>query len=128
MVAVFQNPITAEDIKAKARALGADLVGIADGQLMNDNPPDPKDPRRPSDITDYDADRVIVLAKRLNSGTTRISRWDERHKYYNDEITISMLEEIALDLVQVGQFLYRYAPFRGSQQRQSRCGRVSSWW
>ena len=84
MVAVFQNPITAEDIKAKARALGADLVGIADGQVMNDNPPDPKDPRRPSDITDYDADRVIVLAKRLNSGTTRISRWDERHKYYND--------------------------------------------
>ncbi|MCZ6859068.1 MAG: hypothetical protein O7I42_02095 [Alphaproteobacteria bacterium] len=99
MVAVFQNPITAEDIKAKAKAFGADLVGIADGQVMNDNPPDPKDPRRPSDITDYDADRVIVLAKRLNSGTTRITRWDERHKYYNDEITISMLEEIALDLV-----------------------------
>ena len=99
MVAVFQNPITAEDIKAKARALGAELIGIADGAAMNDNPPDPKDPRRPSDITDHDADRVIVLAKRLNSGTTRITRWDERHKYYNDEITTTMLEEIALDLV-----------------------------
>ncbi len=99
MVAVFENPITAQDIKAKARAFGADLVGIADGQVMNDNPPDPQDPRRPSDITEYDAGRVIVLAKRLNSGTTRIARWDERHKYYNDEITISMLEEIALDLV-----------------------------
>ncbi len=99
MVAIFENPITAKDIKAKARALGADLVGIADGRVMNENPPDPDDPRRPSDITDHDADRVIVLAKRLNSGTTRISRWDERHKYYNDEITMTMLEEIALDLV-----------------------------
>ena len=99
MVAVFQNPITAQDIKAKAKALGADLVGIADGQVMNDNPPDPTDPRRPADITDHDAGRLIVLAKRLNSGTTRITRWDERHKYYNDEITMTMLEEIALDLV-----------------------------
>ena len=99
MVTAFQNPITSKDIKAKAMALGADLIGIADGQAMNENPPDPKDPRRPSDITDHDAGRVIVLAKRLNSGTTRITRWDERHKYYNDEITISMLEEIALDLV-----------------------------
>ncbi|MHA1537055.1 MAG: hypothetical protein ACTSUD_05835 [Alphaproteobacteria bacterium] len=99
MITAFENPITAQDIKAKSRALGADLVGIADGQVMNENPPDPKDPRLPSDITEHDAGRVIVLAKRLNSGTTRITRWDERHKYYNDEITISMLEEIALDLV-----------------------------
>lgn len=98
-VDVFKEPITAHEIKQKARELGADLVGIADGNDLNENPPDPNNPRRPADITDYDADRVIVLAKRLSSGTTRITRWDERHKYYNDELTITALEEIALELV-----------------------------
>jgi len=99
MVAVFQSPVTADEIKDKAKALGADIVGIADGAAMNENPPDPDDPRRPSDITDHDADRVIVIAKRLNSGTTRLTRWDERHKYYNDELTLTRLEETALELV-----------------------------
>jgi epoxyqueuosine reductase QueG len=99
MVSVFKNPLTAEAIKAKARELGADLVGIADGKVMNDNPPDPRDPRRPSDITEFDADRVIVMAKRYTLGTTRITRWDERHKYYNDELALTMLEETSLDLV-----------------------------
>ena len=99
MVAVFKEPLSADDVKNRVRELGADLVGIADGRIMNDNPPDPDDPRRPSDITDHDADRVIVIAKRLNSGTTRIKRWDERHKYYNDELTTTTLEEIALETV-----------------------------
>lgn len=99
MVAVFKEPLSADDIKNKVRELGANLVGIADGQIMNDNPPDPADPRRPSDISDYDAGRVIIIAKRLNTGTTRIKRWDERHKYYNDELTTTTLEEIALETV-----------------------------
>ena len=63
MVAIFKSPITAAEVKAKAKALGADLVGIADGKLMDANPPDPSDPQRPSNITDHDGDRVIVLAK-----------------------------------------------------------------
>lgn len=99
MVAVFQTPIDSETIKAKARELGADLVGIADGKVMDEHPPDPRDPRRPSDITEFDADRVIVLAKRYSSGSARMTRWDERHKYYNDELALTMLEEISLDLV-----------------------------
>jgi ferredoxin len=99
MVAVFQAPIATDDIKQKALALGCDLVGIADGEVMDAHPPDPADPRRPSDISDYDAGRVIVLAKRLNIGTTRLTRWDERHKYYNDELTLTALEEASLELV-----------------------------
>ena len=51
-VDVFKEPIAAHDIKQKARALGADLVGIADGNDLNENPPDPQNPRRPADITD----------------------------------------------------------------------------
>lgn len=99
MVSVFQAPVDAASIKAKARELGADIVGIADGKVMNEHPPDPRAPRRPSDISDFDADRVIVLGKRLAGGTSRMTRWDERHKYYNDELALTKLEEVSLDLV-----------------------------
>jgi len=99
MVAIFQAPIKADDLKARAKELGADLVGIADGGMMNDNPPYPNDPKMPSDITDHDADRVIVLARRLSIGTARIPAWNNRHKFYNDELTITALEETALELV-----------------------------
>lgn len=99
MVQVFQAPLAADDIKAKALSLDVDLVGIADGRVMDTHPPDPADPRRPIDISDYDSDRVIVLAKRHNLGSTRLTRWDERHKYYNDELNITMLEEASLKLV-----------------------------
>ena len=98
MVSAFQTPVTASQIKEKARELGVDLVGIADGAVLENNPP-PDFKKKPSDITDYDGGNVIVLAKRYTSGTTRITRWDERHKYYNDELTLTMLEEASLHLV-----------------------------
>ncbi len=99
MVEIYRTPLTAELVKDKAREFGADIVGIADGAAMNENPPDPTDPRRPSDITDYDADRVIVIGQRVSLGATRIQSWSDRHKYVNDELTIAGLEEVALDLV-----------------------------
>ncbi len=99
MLTTFKKPLSAADIKAKALELGADLVGIADGAVLNANPPDPANPKRPSDITDLDADRVIVLARRLNHGVARILPWGDRHKYYNDELTLTMLEETSLELV-----------------------------
>ena len=99
MIEVFRQQISNEDIKAKAQALGMDLVGIADGKVMDAYPPDPRDPRRPSDITALDADRVVVLGKHYTAGTTRLTRWDERHKYYNDELTLTVLEEASLELV-----------------------------
>jgi epoxyqueuosine reductase QueG len=99
VVGIFRAPLTAADIKAKARALGADLVGIADGAVLDAHPPDPADPRRPSDVTDLDAGRVIVLAKRLSSGVARIAAWGDRHKYYNDELALTALEEASLGLV-----------------------------
>ncbi|MBI3707139.1 MAG: hypothetical protein HY246_05610 [Proteobacteria bacterium] len=99
MVSVFKQPLSAAAIKAKARSLGADLVGIADGKVLDANPPDPRNPRRPSDITEHDCGRVIVLAKRLNSGVARIQAWNDRHKYYNDELALTMLETTSLELV-----------------------------
>jgi epoxyqueuosine reductase len=99
MTAVFQRPLTAEEVKAKAREFGADLVGIADGAALDANPPDPADPRRPCDITDLDGGRVIVLARRLNLGVARIKGWGDRHKFYNDELALTALEETSLALV-----------------------------
>lgn len=98
MVAVFKESVAAADIKEMALEFGCDLVGIADGAVLEDNPP-PGFALKPSDVTEHDCGRVIVLAKRLMSGTTRIPRWDERHKYYNDELTLTMLEEASLKLV-----------------------------
>jgi len=87
-VEIYRKPLAAADIKAKARELGADLVGIADGEALDT-----------SHITDLDGGRVIVLAKRLNDGVARIQRWDDRHKYYNDELALTHLEETSLELV-----------------------------
>jgi ferredoxin len=99
MISIFRQPLTATDVKDKARELGADLVGIADGEVMNQNPPDPSDPRRPIDVTLLDYKRVIVLAKHLNNGVARIIPWGDRTKFYNDELTLSALEESSLELV-----------------------------
>ena len=85
---IFKRPLTAAQIKAKARELGADLAGIADGARIDT-----------SHITSLDGGRVIVLAKRLNGGVARIRRWDDRHKYYNDELALTHLEETSLELV-----------------------------
>jgi epoxyqueuosine reductase len=87
-VEIFKNPLTAEQIKSKARELGADLVGIADGARID-----------VSRITQLDGGRIIVLGKRLNDGVARIRRWDDRHKYYNDELALTHLEETSLELV-----------------------------
>ncbi len=96
---VYRTPLTADQVKQQAKSFGADIVGIADGKVMDEFPPDPQHPRRPMDVTDYDGGRAIVLGKRLLSGPTRLPAWNERHKYYNDEITLTMLEEAALSLV-----------------------------
>jgi len=56
---IFKRPLTAAQIKTKAIELGADLVGIADGANVDT-----------SHITDHDGGRVIVLATRVQAGST----------------------------------------------------------
>lgn len=99
MTLAYQEKITALEIKQKALGLGVDLVGIADGKVMDENPPNPRLPQSPNLITDHDGERCIVLARRYSVGTTRLPRVDERHKYYNDEITLTELEAASLELV-----------------------------
>ena len=85
---IFKQALTAAQIKEKASALGADLVGIADGAALDT-----------SHITEHDGGRIIVLGLRLQAGTSRILPWNDRNKYYNDELSITFLEEVALELV-----------------------------
>lgn len=99
MVGIFRRSIDAAEVKGMAREFGADLAGIADGRVLDANPPDPASPQRPIDITEHDSARVIVLARRIASGTSRILRWNDRNKYYNDELALSSLEEASLELV-----------------------------
>jgi epoxyqueuosine reductase QueG len=87
-VEIYRKSLTASQIKARARELGADLVGIGDGARLDT-----------SHITQLDGGRIIVLAKHLSDGVARIRRWDDRHKYYNDELALTHLEETSLELV-----------------------------
>jgi epoxyqueuosine reductase len=87
-VNIFKRKLTAQEIKQKALALGADLVGIADGSKVGTR-----------HITEHDGGRVIVLAVRLQAGTSRIPAWNDRNKYYNDELSLTFLEEISLEMV-----------------------------
>lgn len=99
MIDVVREPVTAAGIKAKALDLGVDLVGIADGEAMNQHPPGIAGVCRPVDITALDYKRVIVLAQHLSNGAARIIPWGDRTKFYNDELALSMLEGASLELV-----------------------------
>ena len=85
---IFKKPLTAREVKEKALSLGADLVGIADGKNVDT-----------SHITDHDGGRVIVLATRVQAGSSRILKWNDRNKFYNDELSLTFLEEVSLELV-----------------------------
>jgi epoxyqueuosine reductase QueG len=87
-VNIFKEKLTAAGIKAKARELGADLVGIADGAALDTH-----------EITEHDGARAIVLGVRVQAGTSRILPWNDRNKYYNDELSLTFLEEVSLELV-----------------------------
>jgi epoxyqueuosine reductase len=87
-VNVFKRPLTSREVKEKALSLGAELVGIADGARLNT-----------AAVTEHDGARAIVLGVRLQAGTSRILAWNDRNKYYNDELSLTFLEELSLELV-----------------------------
>jgi len=91
--------LTAALVKAKAKEFGADLVGIAEGKVLDAHPPNPRHPQTPSSVTQRDNKSVIVLGKRHLAGTARLKDWNERHKQYAAELALSQLEEASLKLV-----------------------------
>jgi len=91
--------LTSALVKAKAKEFGADLVGIADGRVLDAHPPDRTHPQTPSLVSQRDNRSVIVLAKRHLTGTARLKDWNERHKQYAAELALSQLEDASLKLV-----------------------------
>jgi epoxyqueuosine reductase QueG len=57
-------------VKRRAKALGADLVGIASADALNAFPPDPRWPQTPERISPY-CRSVIVVASRIPVGAFR---------------------------------------------------------
>lgn len=91
--------LTSAIVKAKAKEFGADLVGVASGAVLDAHPPDARHPQTPSLVSPRDNKSVVVLAKRHLTGTGRLKDWNERHKQYAAELTLSQLEEASLKLV-----------------------------
>ena len=85
---IFKRKLTSREVKEKALELGADLVGIADGEKVGAR-----------EVTEHDCGRAIVLATRVQAGSSRILPWNDRNKYYNDELSLTFLEEVSLELV-----------------------------
>jgi ferredoxin len=63
-------PITADAVKARAKALGADLVGIASAQTLNAFPPDPRWPQTPERISTR-VKSVITIVQHIPVGAFR---------------------------------------------------------
>ncbi len=94
------SPLTAQDVKRRARDLGADLVGIASARTVAAHPV-PGCPNTPEQIL-RDARSVVVVARRLLSGMSRELDWDNRNVHYAGELALTKMEDIAYEL---GRFL-----------------------
>lgn len=66
----MQFDLEAALVKEKAKALGADLVGIVGADTLNEFPPDPKWPQTPERISPF-VRSVVVVAKRIPVGAFR---------------------------------------------------------
>ncbi|MGH7264521.1 MAG: hypothetical protein ACREMB_06640 [Candidatus Rokuibacteriota bacterium] len=92
--------LTAEAVKARARELGADLVGIAAASAVASHPA-PGCPNGPEDIL-AGARSVVVLARRLLWGMSREPGWDNRNVHYAGELALTKMEDLSYEL---GRFL-----------------------
>src|SRR5258708_5755161 len=64
------GPPDARAVKAHARALGVDLVGIASAATLNAFPPDPRWPQTPERISPF-CRSVIVIVQHIPAGAFR---------------------------------------------------------
>jgi ferredoxin len=91
---------SAADVKARARELGADLVGIASAGVLAEHRV-PGCPNTPEDIL-RGARSVVVVARRLLWGMAREPGWDNRNVHYAGELALTKIEDLTYE---VGRFL-----------------------
>lgn len=85
-------PITADMVKARAKALGADLVGIASAQILNAFPPDPLWPQTPERISPY-VKSVIVIVQHIPAGAFRCRA--NAVVQYMDMVVLRKMDKVA---------------------------------
>ena len=89
--------MNAAEVKDLARELGADLVGIADAQVLNAFPPDPKWPQTPERISPY-VKSVVVIVKRIPVGAFRCKT--NVPVQYMDMLVLRRMDRIAYRLAE----------------------------
>jgi len=89
------SPIDAAEVKARALALGADLVGIAAARSLNAFPPDPKWPQTPERISPY-IKSVVVIVQRIPAGAFRCKL--NIPVQYMDMLVLRKMDQVAARL------------------------------
>jgi ferredoxin len=84
--------ISAESVKARARELGADLVGIASARVLNAFPPDPLWPQTPERISPY-VKSVITIAQHIPAGAFRCRT--NTPVQYMDMLVLRKMDKVA---------------------------------
>ena len=93
----MQFDLDAALVKEKAKAFGADLVGIVDTETLNRFPPDPKWPQTPERISPY-AKSVVVIAKRIPVGAFRAK--SNIPVQYVDMLVLRSMDRVAYRLAE----------------------------
>lgn len=87
--------MTSDEVKKLAHSLGADLVGVASAEIINQNPPDPKWPQTVANLWP-ECQSIIVIAKRMPSGAV-VSK-NPLAQQYTSILVMNDLDKIALKL------------------------------
>ena len=87
--------LTAEVVKAKARELGADGVGIASAAALNAHPPDPKHPQIPSRISP-EIKSGVAFFKRIPAGAFRAR--DNTCVHHVDQLVLREMDKVGYRL------------------------------
>ena len=91
------SPVTPQEIKRRAKELGADLCGIASAATLNAFPPDPRWPQTPERISPY-CKSVIVIVQRIPVGAFRCK--SDIPVQYLDMLVLRRMDRVGLRLAQ----------------------------
>jgi len=88
-------PVSADEVKARARVLGADLVGIASAQTLNAFPPDPLWPQTPERISPR-VKSVITIVQHIPVGAFRCRT--NTPVQYIDMLVLRKMDKVAYQI------------------------------